>query len=361
MIEMLVLAMIASVVLKRGAEDLIHSARGGTPPRYAAASARKKSGAAGKYWSSVWDDVWTDLHKKHVAKRSDPSRPRGAATVFWSNLWRDGWVAAERRRQGKATRPRPETVTVPGEVVPDFEDEARPEDGDGMTIRDKFAPFASTQDGDRTDLTFGDDPTDPTGVSTCPECGGTGVTEDGVCLSCRDRQEQRNQHYEQQEATIKDRDAWLVTPPSGYPVITSDPEMYQNTGYPVQPVRGADGAHGFNVTSYPSPASPSQEGTTMTATTIEVTGLESGITFSETSAQAYTAMVGSIEQTIAALGGFDVGGPAKAAADAAMEQSAAAAQSMLTLAEELKKHRGVAEAIDATPGAGKREFYTAGR
>lgn len=386
MIEMMI---IAAIVAKVGldsagkfAVDVGFGVRGKASPRLTQARARRTPGAASRYFSELWDDAWTDASKRRTAKRTDPSRPRGPFRVFWSNAWRDGWVGLERKRQDRTARPRPETVTVPGTVVPDFQDEPQdgPQDedyGDDQPDEDLDCDENSEDverqhlfvpDGDgRTDLTFGDDPTDPTGTKRCPECRGAVLVDGDVCLSCRDRQEQRNQHHDQQEDEIAEptQHRWLITPPDGKPAFTTnDPEMYTNLGWGTPtPVEGYERGTGFQITSY-YPArkhTTPQEGSIMTATTTEVTGLESGITFSETSAQAYSTMVGSIEQTIAALGGFDVGGPAKAAAHAAMEQSAAAAQSMLTLAEELKKHRGVAEAIDATPGAGTREFYTAGR
>jgi hypothetical protein len=338
--ELLIIVAIWTVVVKRGVEDIIHTVKGGTPPRYAAAKARRKSGAAGRYWGQLWDDTWNDMSRRHADRRgrrlaSPPSssRPRGAATQFFAGLFQDGrraarrswdggWTRLDERRREKSTRPRPGRQTVPGTVVPNAQDDSRPQDEARPGPEPRIVP---TQDG--TDLQFGDDPTDPTGTRDCPECHGAVVIDGEICLSCRDRQEQRNQHHDEQ----------------------SVPD------YP--PDFGPD-----NQTSSPLASTTIQEGTaTMTTTTPEVTGLEPAITFCETSAQAYNAMVGSIEQTMAALQAGDVTGPARDAFASAMEQSAAAATSMETAAAELRSHRIVAEAYDAATGAGTREFVRGGR
>lgn len=313
--EILIVVAIWTVVVKRGVEDILHTARGGTPPRLAAAKARRSSGAAGRYWSALWDDVWTDLHQRHVAKRANPDRPRGAATVFWSNLWRDGWVAAERRRQRRTARPRPGQETVPGVVVPNAQDGDG--DGDGPQDGDGPEPHVVPDEDGRTDLRFGDDPTDPTGTKQCPECGGNVLVNGEVCLSCRDRQEQRNQHWDDQ--SVPDQDI--------------------------------------------SPTAPSttQEGPTMTATTTEVVGLDSAIRFCEDSARAYRAQIQATEQTLAALAAGDVTGPAAQTFTQAMEQTEQAAASMDAAAAELLRHKQVQEAYLANQGAGTRDFILAGQ
>lgn len=379
--EILIVVAIMAVVTKRGVEDILHTARGGTPHRYTAAKQRKASGAAGRYWSTLWEDTWTDMAAKHAERRDqrlagaspEPAakvgKPRGAATQFFAGLaqdgrraarrsWEDGWTRLDERRRTKATRPRPGQVTVPGTVVPNAQDEdedGRPQDGPQDGPQDEDRPDSAvvpTQD-ERTDLQFGDDPTDPTGTKTCPECHGTSITQDGICLACRNRQEQRNQHHDR-EVAIKDcRNC------DGWPNITMGSLRHTHDEY----CQAADILFAEPDNQTTSPLTTTQEGTTMTTTipTGEIAGLEPAIDFFEASANAFREQAVRIEQTLATLDSLEVSGPARAAAASSMEQSQSSAGSMTLVAEELKKHRVVAEAIDATPGAGKREFYTAGR
>lgn len=371
--EILIVVAIMAVVTKRGVEDILHTARGGTPHRYTAAKQRRATGAAGRYWATLWEDTWTDMAAKHAERRgrrnSEPAprveKPRGAATQFFAGVgqdvrrgmrrsWDNGWTRLDERRRESATRPRPGQVTVPGTVVPNAQDGTQDggEDETASRPQDDTRPdpvVVPTQD-DKTDLQFGDDPTDPTGTKQCPECHGTSITQDGICLACRDRQEQRNQH---REAHIKDcRNC------DGHPNITIGSLRHTHDEFCQAP----DILYTDDQPTAPLASTTTQEGpTTMTATTTEVNGLESGITFFEASAEACREQVIRTEQTLAALDGFDVSGPARTEAAAAMEQFSAAAESSRRVAEELKKHRVVAEAIDAVQGAGQREFYTAGR
>lgn len=536
--EILIVVAILTIITKRGVEDIIHTVKGGTPPRRAASRERRASGAAGRYWGQLWDDTWEDLSQRHSERRAKRATapapavdaPRSPARIFVGNTWRDGtrgvrrswdgaWERAEARRQDRATRPRPGQVTVPGTVVPNVEDgeEVRPEDGptsdlpsrpedrdeDGRTVPEKFAPFVSTGDG--TDLTFGDDPTDPT---VCPKCGtvlaADATFEDGdpytarVGLSCPTcdyraariwnltEADKRLVHDSEQPITIPfhrlrpdpepapastgfeqylqhrddrtdcrncagrgvishcfdDRclaadgpmDAWLVTLPNGNAVVTHDPSTYTAAGYPTQPVRGLPRPGGFNVTDYPTPEQRSdmtederqwsaydkfiaetdatsakyahlhQEGPSiMTATTTEVSGLDTALQFSDQAAQQYRAQAVSTEavgarctqnaqayrqQAVAteaaraALAAGGVTGVAAARLSSAMENSIAAASDMEAatallaqaqektdaagadmeaVAGELKRHLGIQEQYDANPGAGTRDFITANR
>jgi hypothetical protein len=366
--EILIVVAIMAVVTKRGVEDILHTARGGTPHRYTAAKQRKASGAAGRYWSTLWEDTWTDMAAKHAERRdqrrsgaspapmSRAAKPRGAATQFFAGLaqdgrraarrsWEDGWTRLDEKRRTKATRPRPGQVTVPGTVVPNAQDEGqdeevrphqdRPQDEAGFMClscgtrpalprslwcsscgprpQDEDRPDPAQDE--RTDLQFGDDPTDPTGTKTCPECHGTSITQDGICLACRDRQEQRNQRHD-------------------------------------------------NQTNSPLASTTTQEGTTTMTTTIptgEVAGLSDAIRFSDASAQAFRAQAIATEQTVAALAAGGVTGPAAASFAAAMEKSEAAAMDMDAATAELKSHLAVQEAYNANKGAGTREFVTAGQ
>jgi hypothetical protein len=437
--EILIVVAIWTVVVKRGVEDILHTARGGTPPRLAAAKARRSTGAAGRYWSALWDDVWTDLHNRHVAKRANPDRPRGAATVFWSNLWRDGWVSAERRRQRRTARPRPGQETVPGEVVPNAEDGEPPmyvkdgrswgncdtcgqrmvllphqttcawctyqrsggdsnpdamrrtvdeanrwtagpgpsQDGDGDRPQDGDGPephVVPDEDGG-TDLRFGDDPTDPTGTKQCPECGGTVLVDGEVCPSCRDRQEQRNQHHEDQAVPDHADEAAVDSCPKCGAQMDSMPILANPGSYTGSLIRRCPNCN--HRTEEPREMTDeeynrlnpfdqirlntTQEGPTMTATTTEVVGLDSAIRFCEDSARAYRAQIQAIEQTQAALAAGDVTGPAAETFTQAMEQSNQAAASMDAAAAELLRHKQVQEAYLANQGAGTRDFILAGQ
>jgi len=323
--ELLLLSIVAAWVVKNGVTDLIYSGasavcavRGKPSPTWGRRSRVRLDGAATRYFSRLWADSWEDALARHNERRvarpastPRPDRPRGAATQFFAGLFQDqrramrrswdgAWVRADEKRRERSSRPRPGQVTVPGTVVPNRdEDGPRPEDEPQDEPQD--GPTTVQDEDDRTVPPAEDDDTVPAPTDQ----------QDG-------------------DQSVPDN------PPD------SDPD---------------------NQTSSPL-ATTTQEGPTTMTTTIptgEVAGLESGITFSETSAQAYTEMVHRIEQTLAALDGFDVGGPARAAATSAMEQSGAAAESMRTFAEELKKHRIIAEAIDTVQGAGTREFYTSGR
>jgi hypothetical protein len=315
----------------------------------------------------VWADAWTGASAKRAARRANPgspSRPRGAATSFWAGWlqdrrqsarrrWSEGWTGLDEKRRERASRPRPGQVTVPGTVIPNAQDEDGPEprivpDGDGGT-----------------DLRFGDDPHDPTGVSSCPKCHGTVLVDGEICLSCRDRQEQRNQHHDQEGPALDCRNCKVGD--ASYSHTFDDyciyPDLNPTAGMTISEAdewdreqSGPDSDRTSNPTT--------TEGTTDMTTTIptgEVTSLSQTIRFCEDSAQAYRAQVHAIEQTQATLSAEEVSGPAADAFAAAMEQSHSAAASMEVAAEEFKKHLVVQEAYDAVQGAGTKRFITAGR
>lgn len=343
--EMLIIVAIWTVVVKRGVEDIWHTARGGTPPRLAAAKARRSSGAAGRYWQTLWDDVWTDMSRKHAEKRdrrdAAPSvpQPRGAATQFFAGLfqdgrraagrsWERGWVRLDEKRREKATRPRPGQQTVPGTVVPNRPRDAaedggqdRPQDDTGSDPR-----TVPTPDGG-TDLQFGDEPI----VQPDPS--------QRDCRNCTDR------HWHDQYCLIVDDDPWIN-------------QHHDEQSAPDSPDSGPD-------QDIAPPLDPTtQEGPTTMTTTIpsgEVTSLSQTIRFCEDSAQAYRAQAHAIEQTQATLTAEEVSGPAAAAFATAMEQSFSAADAMTTAAEEFKKHLIVLEAYDAVQGAGTKAFVIGGR
>lgn len=335
MIEMLIVAAIWTVVVKRGVEDILHTARGNAPARYAAAKARRSSGAAGRYWGALWDDTFEDMLKRHNAKRErrESQPPRPSAKARWNrglmvlryarwdahNRFKSGWARLAQKRREKATRPRPGQQTVPGTVVPN-----RPQDEDQDRPQDEDRPEPSVvqdEDDSPTPVPQDEHPQfDEDGIRLCPSCGQRNTGFGRICPSCVDEQEDE-----------ADR---LQHPPDSGP---------------------------DNQTSFPLASTTTQEGTTMTATMHEVVGLDSAIRFCEDSARAYRAQVQAIEHTQAAIVAGGVTGPAAAAFAAAMEQSNSAALSMETAATEFKSHKQVQEAYNAANGAGTREFVLNGQ
>jgi hypothetical protein len=334
MIEMMIVAAIVSSMTLRVAGNVavdgFFAMRGQESPRYTRAKARRTPGAATRYWSEVWDDVWTGMSARRAARKSARSaapRPRGAATSYWAGWWQDrtraagrrwedGWVRLDEKRREKATRPRPGQVTVPGTVLPNVQDEDENRPGPEPRV-------VPTDDGG-TDLRFGDDDTDPTGVSSCPECGGTVLVDGEICLTCRDRQEQRNQHHD------------------------------DNSG----PDSGPDN-------DTPSPATPTTEGTPTMTTTMptdtEVTSLNKAIQYSESTAHVAREMVNSIDFTVASLAAGGVTGVAVAEFTAAKEGFGSIAAAFERAAKEFKDQLAIQEAYNANPGAGSKEFIMGGR
>jgi hypothetical protein len=98
-----------------------------------------------------------------------------------------------------------------------------------------------------------------------------------------------------------------------------------------------------------------------TIPTGEVVGLSDTIKFCEGSSEAFRAQVHATELTIAATAAGGVSGPGAAKLAHAMELCTAAAAAMDEAAVEFKSHIGIQEQYDANPGAGTREFVTAGR
>jgi hypothetical protein len=353
--EIVIIVAIWSVMVKRGVEDLIHAARGNTPHRYTAARKSGSTGAWGRYWRTLSDDTAADLLDRHNAKRAQrdihASRPEEATGPMravlrdaWGDCvryaratWRHGWDKVAQRQQRRRLRPRPGQQTVPGTVVPN-QDERHDRPQDGGQDESRPEPRIVQDEDGTTDLKFGDDPTDPTGTKGCPECGGTLITQDGVCLSCRDRQEQRNQHHEDQERPVPDLSH-----------LTPGAQAYERWNQ-------------RKIDELTASRNTTQEGpTTMTATTTEVTGLSQTIRFCEDSAAAFRAQAQATEQTVAAVAAGDVSGPAAAKLSHAMELSLAAAEAMDEAAAEFRPQLSIQEQYNANPGAGTREFVTAGQ
>lgn len=407
--EMLLLAMVLGWVVKNGVKDLVHTGatavcavQGKPAPSWGSKRRVKRpDGAASRYFAQLWTDSWEDAlarHKERHARRN-AAGPGDAGTATGSFLrgdFRDGvrfthrkWDAAWARltmlrnlKRGRGTtRPRPGQETVPGEVVPN-RDGGQDEDGVRPQDEDRPEPRTVQDEDGRTDLKFGDDPTDPTGVRSCRECGGTGINKDGgICESCRDRQEQRNQHWDepivQPDPSQRDcrnctdrhwHDQYCLLVGDDPWIGTTDNQDDQQEPPVTEPLAhltpGARAHYDRNSRlndEHTASRNTTQEGTTMTATTTEVVGLDSAIRFCEDSARAYRAQMQAIEQTQAALAAGDVTGPAAETFSQAMEQSEAAASSMDAAAAELLRHKQVQEAYLANQGAGTRDFILAGQ
>lgn len=347
--ELLLVVAVLSWVVKNGVTDLIYSGasavcavRGKPSPTWGRKSRVRLDGAASRYFSQLWNDSWEGALAKHQARRglssAAPDKPRGAATRFFAGLAQDGrraagrsweraWDRADERRRARASRPRPGQQTVPGTVVPN-----RDETQDGPQDEARPDPIVVTVE-DGTDLQFGDDPTDPTGTKQCPECGGTSITEDGICLSCQDRQEQRNQHHDEANPLAH---------------LTPGAQAYEAMNQRL-------------INEHVAKQHPSQEGIpTMTATS-EVVGLTDIIRFCDDSAGAYRAQAHATERAAAAAAAGGVTGPAAAKLAHAMELANAAATAMDEAAAEFKPHLGIQEQYNANQGAGTREFVTSGQ
>lgn len=330
--EIVIIVAIWSVVVKRGVEDIIHAARGNTPHRYAAARKPATSGAWGRYLRALSDDVAADLLQRHNEGRARRASRPPKPTV--GDRWKYGrlrfrsarWNAHNRFKRAVAplvrrwdeklrertTRPRPSQDTVPGEVVPN-QDEHQDEH------QDEPAPDSRTAQDEN-------DSTDQDGIRLCPGCGGRLATVGPLCPSCLDRAED--------EADLR-----RYPPDSG-------PDNQTNTT-PEGDTQGSP---------------DTQEGpTTMTATTTEAVGLSGVIRFCEDSAGAFRAQAQATEQTAAAIDAGGVSGPAAAKLAHAMELSMAAAEAMDEAAAEFRPHLGIQEQYNANPGAGTREFVTAGQ
>lgn len=360
--EIVIVVAIWTVMVKRGVEDILHTARGGTPHRYTAARKQGSSGAWGRYWRTLSDDTAADLLKRHNDRRdrraSGSPRPRGAAATFFANRWRAAWERADEKRANPSKRtvrsrldrrvmpirflswrlhnwfkrkaepvvnwwdekPCPGQETVPGEVVPNAEDGGRdeqrdrPQDETEDRPRPEPAPVPEEDEdetGDQDEDQQDDEP------PSCPKCG-TDMT---------------------------------TAPNIGDPMSYDGKGIYRCPRCDYKIRRSPETTDDFT-----------QEGpTTMTATTTEVVGLDSAIRFCEDSARAYRAQIQAIEQTQAALAAGEVTGPAAETFSQAMEQSSQAAASMDAAAAELLRHKQVQEAYLANQGAGNRDFILAGQ
>jgi hypothetical protein len=350
--ELLIVVAIWTVVVKRGVEDIIHTVKGGTPPRYAAAKARRKSGAAGRYWGQLWDDTWDDMSRRHAERRgrrlapsSSSSRPRGAATQFFAGLFQDGrraarrswdggWTRLDERRREKSTRPRPGQQTVPGTVVPN-----RPaQDGDEtITINDERQDDSRPRDEDR--------PQDDTGPGDGTE---EIIRPDASVRDCRNC---TTRHWYDQYCLIVTDDPWIGEGTNGQDEPESVPD------YP--PDFGPD------QTSSPPASTTTQEGTTTMTTTMptdtEVVSLNKAIEYSESTARVAAEMVNSIDFTESSLAAGGVTGVAVAEFTSAKEGFGSIAAAMTRAAAEFKAQLAIQEAYDAHPGAGSKEFIMGGR
>lgn len=332
--EIVILVAIWSVMVKRGVEDIIHAARGNTPHRYTAARKPAKSGAWGRYWRTLSDDVAADLLDRHNRNRerrtSQPPKPTLADRwkygrmafryARWNahNRFKRAWAKRDEKRRARTDRTSPEPQTVPGEVVPNWDGgryERQDEHQDDAQDRPEDEPGPDIQDGQ-----------DETGTGD----------QDEQPIAPSDQQD------DEYGKPMQDDIRWHSRTTIG------DLKRAE------QGERTSD-EHTANRTT-------TQEGTpTMTATTTEVVGLSQTIRFCEDSAAAFRAQAQATEQTAAAVAAGDVSGPAAAKLAHAMELSLAAAAAMDEAAAEFRPQLGIQEQYNANPGAGTREFVTAGQ
>lgn len=87
--EIVIIVAIWSVIVKRGIEDIWHVARGNTPQRYKAAKAAGKPGSFGRYRRALVDDTFDGMLRRHndrmtrrAERRAAPKKPRGAMGRF---------------------------------------------------------------------------------------------------------------------------------------------------------------------------------------------------------------------------------------------------------------------------------------
>jgi len=429
MIEMLILAMILSGVTVRAignaAVDVSFAVRGKESPRMKRAHLREAArkdrrserqsqtpSAFKRYRQQLWDDSWEMQLRRHNRRVERLSR-RPPATLhdYWThgsllarratgnfhNRVKRAFARLEKRYQSRADRVPPEPQVVPGEVVPDAPVPAEPE------------PVLVDQPNGRTDQQFGTDPTDPTGTQSCPSCGGALVFDGAVCGACRYRQQQRTNHWESQQTPSPSTTPLIPEHqqiPAQEGTAVTDEKQRIDLSPVIDSVKDQAATHRATYNSMLQgryPGLSSQEGTTMTATAAEVTGLSGILTFAVQGAQqfranvtvaegraascrqdaaAYKQMVTSTELAVSAAQAGGVSGEAvvrmaqsmekasvaaaameKAEAEFAIaqEQAAAAAADLEASASAFRQHLGIQEQYNANQGAGTREFITAGQ
>lgn len=329
--EIVIIVAIWSVIVKRGVEDIWHTARGGTPPRLAAAKARRSTGAAGRYWGALWDDTFDDMLAKHSERRArrqaNPStpRPRGAATQFFAGWfqdgrravgrkWAGGWTVLDEKRREKTTRPRPGQQTVKGKVVPSRSQ--RPPRLFGPWLFGPRKPVCSncgTSEGVKwvgivrpveigeylcipchqaRDCKYcADYGLDP----SCPVCGRSKGDDQSAPDASPSRPQDGTQDGDEVRPQDEDGDR-----PDPEPIPTSVPDL-QDGPAPKQdepPVPNSGPESGPDQDISPTAPPTTQEGTpTMPAATTEVFNLDTALTWCEESTQQYRAEVVSADST----------------------------------------------------------------
>lgn len=209
----------------RSLGDIIHAAKGTTPPRIERARLKAAARPAGskepgpfrQYASALWADAWTDAKTHHERTRREKlagKRPTVGARA--RRLWRllvdpvggprpegpdvidppagvvEGWAAGVRRQypEPPSSREEPPDPWRHAEPVAEPIDPTEPEP-------------APRRDADGR-LLFGDDATDPTGTRACPDCKGEAVKDGQPCSSCVARQQQRNEDDDRSRAGAAD-------------------------------------------------------------------------------------------------------------------------------------------------------------
>lgn len=173
----LVFLVILAIATKYAAADTAYAVRGKPNPRYEARKARyaaqavkaqakvpgkhpRRPGPARRYLAALWADAFTDAHASHMRRRDArrsrperPDRPRGAARVYVDGLvqdttrwvgrkWDKAWTEADEKRRANRVRPGPETVIVPGTVVPNAEPRPATADPEGPDPEFPAGPVA---------------------------------------------------------------------------------------------------------------------------------------------------------------------------------------------------------------------------
>ncbi len=224
--ELILCFLIAFVVTGgRSLGDIIHAAKGTTPPRIERAKLKAAARPAGSkepsafqdYWATVWRDAWTDAKAHHERTRAEKQAgARPTVGLRARRVWRllvdpvggprpegpdvidppagvvEGWAAGVRRQypEPPSSREEPPDPWRHAEPVAEPIDPTEPEP-------------APRRDADGR-LLFGDDATDPTGTRACPDCKGEAVKDGQPCSSCVARQQQRNEDNDRSRAGAAD-------------------------------------------------------------------------------------------------------------------------------------------------------------
>lgn len=381
----------------------------------AQAKAGRPTSPARRYAQVLKDDAFDDLAERHTRKREARKakaaarvagdEPRNAATVYLSNrkneakrgihnYWERKWKEADEKRRAKATRPRPGQDTVPGEVVPNAQNDGDDLDGAEAPKADPCPNCAGPThvpgteclrcQGAREQSSIITIPKDAYTDCPNPDCEGTlrptGLTHldegDGsamanlVCdrkcgISSSHNWTPTDAEYEKYFGHPFGEDDEDGPAPVGasYKEYTDshEPGEHKIGTIPVANMTDEMFAYYQKHKASNGTATPTPEGTnTMSNTAIEVIGLSDAIANANGSAINAEAAASGIELTVAGLVNGGTSGPALSDFAAAQEHFNAAADRLRSAAGHLQQQTVVKEAYAATGGhAGSKEFVTA--